>query len=73
MIKPYSHEFRHSYRAAYDLFVKGEWGKAKAKFEETLSLITEAEDPLSKAHLNFMKQNDFMPPSDWKGWKDFDE
>ena len=73
MISPYTDEFRRTYKEGYELSIKGEWGKAKSKFEESILLVTEADDPLSKNHLNFMKQNDFIPPSGWQGWKEFDE
>lgn len=32
------------------------------------------EDPLSKYHINFMRDMDFIPPGNWAGYKeDFDE
>ena len=51
MCKPFTHEFRDSYKIAYQYFIDGEWGKARKKFEETIILLKDAEDPLSKNHL----------------------
>ena len=32
MMKPFSQEFRDTYKVAYEEFIRGEWGKAKVKF-----------------------------------------
>ena len=52
MIRPFSKEFRDTYKKAYKLYEKGEWLEAKLLFEKTLTMVTykskdpEAPDPL---------------------------
>ena len=75
MVQPFSKAFRDAYREAYQLFVDGKWGKAHQKFNETIALLDKEglEDSLSKYHIDFMRTHDFIPPSTWAGYKDFDE
>lgn len=76
MTKPFTDAFRSKYHEAYDLFLRGEWGQAHQLFLETISILspTGLSDPLSQNHINFIKEHDFMPPTNWRGWKtDFDE
>lgn len=57
------------------MFIDGNWGKAHQKFNETMTLLDKQglEDSLSKYHIDFMRQHDFIPPGNWAGYKDFDE
>ena len=39
MIKPFTVEFRMTYREAFQLFIDGQWGQAHSKFLETISIL----------------------------------
>ena len=72
MTKPFSQEFRDSYRKADNLYLKGDWPQAKIQFEKTKTLVTEAPDPLSDNHLETMAEYNFKAPKDWQGWREVD-
>ena len=78
MIRPFSKEFRDTYKKAYKLYEKGEWLEAKLLFEKTLTMVTykskdpEAPDPLSDNLLKYMEEHNWKPPKDFRGWKDVD-
>ena len=75
MMKPFTQEFRDTYMEGYEQYVNGDWPKARVKFEESIAYLTGSgvEDPLSRRHLDYIRLNNFIPPSHWNGQRKIDE
>ena len=78
MIRPFSKEFRDTYKKAYKHYEQGNWLEAKPLFEKTITLATyfskdpEKPDPLSTNILKYMEEFNWKPPKDFQGWKEVD-
>ena len=77
MMEPFTAEFRETYREGFKLFKKGDWMSAKKKFDISRAILknesADLEDPLSKLHLEFMQEHDYIAPKKWCGHKHHDE
>lgn len=74
MREPFKKEFFRTYNEAFKQYVKGNWKEAKVLFEKTLEFAPNPEkEPVTQNLLKFMKETDFNPPADWKGYKFFNE
>ena len=62
-----SPSFKHSFDAAFQLYIEGEWMQAKDQLE---LLTEEREDGPTLVLLQFMAKSGFTAPSDWKGYRE---
>jgi len=64
-------KYRSTFHVGIEAYIAGDWEKAKSTFEHTkkLSLQTGAADGPSSFLLKFMEETNFVPPSDWEGYR----
>jgi hypothetical protein len=51
------------------LYLEGNWGEAIRILESTKNMIPGHKDGPSTTLLEYMKENNFVPPSDWNGYR----
>ena len=61
-------QIRAAWNEGIESFIKGEWSNAAEKFQEVLT-ITNGSDGPSKLLLQEMKNYNWIPPPDWKGYR----
>ena len=63
--------FRNTFCEAFDHYIKGDWGACKSKLD--LCFNQRPEDGPAATILGVLKENNFMAPSDWKGYRELTE
>lgn len=58
-------DYRNAFHEALDMYIAGDWGKAKTMFEGCLA--TFGDDYPAESLYNYMKNYGFEAPSDWVG------
>lgn len=56
-----------------EMYLKGDWPKAKGFFLKTRSLIENFEDGPSISLLGVIEESNGMAPSNWKGFRELTE
>ena len=64
----FTDEIRNHWDIGIEAFVDGNWAKAHEELNQVL-VLTENEDGPSLQLIERMKETDFKPPSDWKGYR----
>jgi class 3 adenylate cyclase len=67
MKKGFSEEFFLAFEKAINEYLAGDWANAKAELENVLTIRTK--DGPSISLINYMSENGFKAPSDWKGFR----
>ena len=65
----FSEEFISTYNLGMKKYIEGKWDEAKIHLMKAESIIGEKDVP-SENILEYMKQYNFIAPSDWMGYKD---
>ena len=60
--------FNETYQSALKHYIKGNWGRAKEKFESIESFVNFNDHP-SKCLLSYMEEYKYRAPSGWKGYR----
>ena len=63
--------FRNTFTDAFDNYIKGDWGACKSKLDECFN--QRPDDGPSTTLVGVLKENNFMAPSDWKGYRELTE
>jgi len=71
MIPPTTGPFYDTFRAGFNSYIGGDWSTAKRKFEECLNI--NPEDGPTKTLYSVLKENDFIAPEEWKGFRELTE
>jgi hypothetical protein len=71
MREPFGPEWMRSNALAFDAYERGDWEVAGELFQNVLAI--KPDDKPTQNLLNFMQQHGNIPPTDWKGFKFFDE
>ena len=68
MRSSYPKEFYKEFNKGMVYYLKGQWEKARKKFEKTKFMIPNKVDGPSCQCLKLMSNYGFMVPSNWKGY-----
>eukprot|EP01016_Furgasonia_blochmanni_P049145 TRINITY_DN7426_c0_g1_i3.p2 TRINITY_DN7426_c0_g1~~TRINITY_DN7426_c0_g1_i3.p2 ORF type:complete len:161 (+),score=41.02 TRINITY_DN7426_c0_g1_i3:518-1000(+) len=64
-------EFRKAFDEGFKNYLKGDWGEAKKKFDDSLG--KRPDDGPSKTLRKVIEEHKFICPSWWKGYRSLDE
>jgi len=68
MRKKFKQEFFDQYNKAFELYVSGDWEKAKEEFELAENILGDKDGP-SQCILEYMKKDFNFKSTDWHGYK----
>jgi hypothetical protein len=68
MIKPHYKEFIEAFNIGFISYINGNWKKAKEDLE-LVELVKKSHDYPSRCLLSYMKENDYIAPANWKGFR----
>ena len=65
----YKPQFIETYNKGMEKYIEGKWGEAKSLLLEAEKILKDKDVP-SDNILEYMKQFNYVAPSDWEGYKD---